>query len=135
MNKQLHLVDHIRNTCFPDPDILSLEHQVAAVLFLTWRLKLPTRPLKVFNSVEINNLLSIQSAAMTSWFSDYNASVKKERLNWIELVTNNSTGYIHKLADNHLDTDHTVLHLISPPPLFLLSLLGPPSKQIELLKK
>ena len=55
MNKQLHLIDHIRNTCFPDPDILSLEHQVAAVLFLTWRLKLPTCPLKVFNSVEINN--------------------------------------------------------------------------------
>ena len=50
-------------------------------------------------------MLSIQSAVMTSWFSDYNASVKKERLNWIELVTNNSTGYIHKLADNHLDTD------------------------------
>ena len=105
MNKHLHLLDHIKNTGFPDPDILSLEHQVAAVLFLTWKLKLPVRPLKVFNSVEINNLLSIQSAAMISWFSDYNASVKKERLNWTELVTDTSTGYIHRVSDNQLDTE------------------------------
>ena len=30
---------------------------------------------------------------------------------------------------------HTVIHLISPPPLFLISLLCPPSNQIELLMK
>ena len=47
LNHQLHLLDHVKSTGLPDLELLSLEQQVAAVLFLTWRLKLPSRPLKV----------------------------------------------------------------------------------------
>jgi len=104
LNHQLHLLDHVKSTGLPDLELLSLEQQVAAVLFLTWRLKLPSRPLKVFSSVEINNLLCIQSTAVVSWFSDYNASVKKERVSWMEMATETSTGYIHTTPDNQLDT-------------------------------
>jgi len=49
MNKHLHLLDHIKNTGFPDPDM--------------------------------------------------------GRLNWTELVTDKSTGYIHRVSDNQLDTE------------------------------
>lgn len=104
LNQQMHLLDHIKNTSVPDIDILSMEQQFASVLFLTWKLKLPSRPLKIFNSIEVNNLLSIQSTAIVSWFSDYNASVKRERIEWIELVCETATGHIHRLPDNKLDT-------------------------------
>ena len=103
--KQLHLLDHVKATGLPDVDILSLEHQVASVLYLTWTLKLPARPLKLFNSVEINNLLSIQSTAVVSWFSDYNAGVKAERAAWAALVTEAAAGHIHRLPNGRLDTD------------------------------
>jgi len=96
--QQLHLLDHVKSTCIPDIDILSLEVQAAAILYLTWKLRLPSRPLKLFNTVEINNLLSIQSAGVVSWFSDYNASVKRERMLWLELVADATTGHIYRIA-------------------------------------
>ena len=106
LNNQLHLLDHVKSTSLPDLDILSLEHQAAAVLYLTWKLRLPSRPLKLFNTVEINNLLSVQSAGVVSWFTDYNTSVKKERLSWLELVADTNTGHIYRLpADHQLDTE------------------------------
>ena len=103
LNNQKHLIDHTLSVEPPDIDILSLEHQFSVVLCLTWRLKLPSRPLKLFNSIEINNLLKTNTTAVVSWFSDYNTSVRSERIAWTELVSETAAGYIHRLPDAQLD--------------------------------
>ena len=105
LNSQKHLLDHTLSVEPPDIDLLSLEHQFSVVLYLTWRLKLPSRPLKLFNSIEINNLLKMNTTGVVSWFSDYNTSVRSERIGWTELVSETAAGYIHRLPDSQLEAD------------------------------
>jgi hypothetical protein len=57
----------------------------------------------IINSIEINNLLKMNTTAVVSWFSDYNTSVRSERIAWTELVSETAAGYIHRLPDAQLD--------------------------------
>jgi len=104
LNNQKHLLDHILAVETPDIDVLSLEQQFGVVTYLTWKLKLPSRPLKMFNSLEINNLLKLNTTAVISWFNDYNTSVRSARIAWISLVLETAAGYIHRLPDSQLDS-------------------------------
>jgi len=97
-NRQLHLLDHIKATPVPDYDSLALEHQLATVLDLTWSLKLPTRPLQVFNSQEVNQLLQTQPGILPHLFSgDYNTRVSKARAEFVSVASEMAVGFIHRL--------------------------------------
>jgi len=97
-NRQLHLLDHIKSTALPDYDSLALEHQLASVLDLTWSLKLPSRPLQVFNSQEVNQLLQTQPGILNLFSGDYNSRVSKARVEFVGVAGEAAVGFIHRLA-------------------------------------
>lgn len=92
---QPHLLDHVKSCPVPDMELLSLEHQLAMVLELTWTLKIHLRPLQLFNTAESTQLLNTQPGLMSSLFTDHNVAVHKARIVWIGVTTEAAVGHIH----------------------------------------
>jgi len=90
-----HLLEHVQATKIPDIELVSLQHQLATVLELSWTLKVDLRPLHIFNSMEAGQLLQTQPGMFSSLFVDHNASVNRARVSWVEVVVEAAVGHIH----------------------------------------
>jgi len=94
---QSHLLDHVWACSVPDMELISLEHQLAMVLELTWTLKIHLRPMQLFNTAETTQLLNTQPGLMSSIFTDHNVAVNKARVVWLGVTTEAAVGHIHLL--------------------------------------
>jgi hypothetical protein len=92
---QQHLLDHVWACTVLDMEVISLEHQLAMVLDITWTLKLHLRPLQLFNTAETTQLLNTQPGLMSGIFTDHNVAVNKARVVWLGVATEAAVGHIH----------------------------------------
>jgi len=110
---QAHLLDHTWACPVPDMEVISLEHQLAMVLDLTWTLKLHLRPLQLFNTAETTQLLNTQPGLMSSIFTDHNVAVNKARVVWLGVATEAAVGHIHQVPGEGRQYDMATFHNLS----------------------
>ena len=78
-----HLLDHVQAVPGPDMELVSIQHQLATVLELSWSLKTDLRPLKIFNTAETRQLLNTGRGMFSSLFVDHNTTVNRNRVDWV----------------------------------------------------
>jgi hypothetical protein len=90
-----HLLDHVLAGPEPDVEAVSLQHQLATVLELSWTLGVPVRPLQVFSTAEAAQLLQTQPGVFSSLFTDHNVAVGRARAAWVAAVVEAAAGRVH----------------------------------------
>jgi len=110
---QPHLLDHVWACTVPDMELISLEHQLAMVLELTWTLKIHLRPMQLFNTAETTQLLNTQPGLMSSIFTDHNVAVNKARVVWLGVATEAAVGHIHMMPGEGRQYDTAMFQKLS----------------------
>ena len=90
-----HLLEHVQAAAEADPSLVSLQHQLAVVLELSWNLGVTVRPLHIFSTTETQQLLNTRPGVFSSLFVDHNVAVGKTRVAWVGDVVEAAVGRVH----------------------------------------